>query len=154
MDTKEMRLKVNHVKLLWLILPAMFLMVLGSCNSSNNGDGNKQELKKEVQDVKDELGEIAADKKQELKDEVNDVVDAFNKQIQELDAHIRKGGRKLDAQSEEKLKDLKAQRDKLKMKLNEIESQTKDSWDSFTEEVKHDSKQFGESVRDFFRDNK
>lgn len=153
MKMEKIKFKVNHVKMIWLVVPA-FLFAFGSCNSASDKKNNKSELSEEVQDVKNEVDEIVDTQKKELKNELDSVVADFDEQINSMEQKIKSSNKKLDAKTEEVLNGLKAERDTLYMKIDMIGNQTEQNWESFKEEVNHDANQFKESVKDFFKDNK
>ncbi|MFO7656649.1 MAG: hypothetical protein R6W78_06245 [Bacteroidales bacterium] len=152
MKTRKTKFNVRTAILLWLMLPALFFAV-SSCNRSSK-DNSKSELSEEIQDVKEELDEIAAKEKQELKNDIESIVADFNNQVNAIESSINKGNKKLSSEAQEMLNNLKAERDTLNMKLDEIENQTEQKWSAFKKELEHDTKQFASSVEDFFKDNK
>lgn len=152
MKTSKTKFNVKTAMIVWLILPAL-LFAVSSCNRSSK-DNSKSELLEEVQDVKEELDEIAAKEKQELKNDIDSIVADFNNQVNAIESNIKKGNKKLNSETQEMLNNLKAERDTLSMKLDEIENQTEQKWSAFKQELEHDTKQFASSVEDFFKDNK
>jgi ElaB/YqjD/DUF883 family membrane-anchored ribosome-binding protein len=151
MKTSKIKFDVKISMIIWLLLP-VFLMALSSCGNSTKKD-NDSELSKEVQDVKEELGEIMVNEKQELTNEIDSVITAFDYKLSTVENKIDEGNKKLNNETQAMLDNLKAERDTLNMKLDAIENQTEKTWKEFKNEVKHDSKQFAESVEDFFKDN-
>lgn len=149
---KIMKMKFK-VKPLLLLLP-VFLFAISACNQSAKDKENKSELVEEIQDVKDELDEIATKEKQELINNIELLVADFNKKVNTIESKIETGNNKLNKETQAMLDNLKAERDTLNMRLNEVENQTQAEWKSFKEEVEYDSEQFAKSVENFFQDNK
>jgi uncharacterized protein (DUF3084 family) len=143
---------LNIAKYSWIILTILLLAT--SCNlSSKKQYKNIDELSEKVQDVKGELNEVIVAEKNGLKSEVDSVVADFDNKIAKTESYIEKGEKKLNSEAEEMLKELKAKRDSLSMKADKIEQQTEKDWETFRNELKHDTKQFVSSMKDFFKDN-
>jgi hypothetical protein len=151
MKTSQVKINVKIGMITWLMFTA-FLLALSSCGNSTKKDNNT-ELSKEVQDVKEELSEIMENEKQELASEIDSIVTAFDDQLNTIESKINSGNKKLNNEAQAMLNNLKTERDTLNMKLDAIENQTEKTWKKFKKEVEHDSKQFAESVEDFFKDN-
>ncbi len=136
-----------------LIFTILFLGI--SCNSTSQKKNKKtDELKEEVQDVREELDEMIASEKKEIRNELDSVIVDFNIQLSILEGKLESKNKELSAETKEMLDALKAQRDTLKVRLDDIENQAENEWESFKEELRHDMKQFSSSVVDFFIENK
>lgn len=145
---------ISIVKQFSCIIILFLSIVLISCNSSSKQKVNKEELAKEVQDVKEEVNEILTLEKEELKTEVDSILNEVNRKIYSIQNDLQKGTKKINAETESLIAELQGQSDSLSQRVDEIREQGDQNWEEFKEELHHDTKNLAESVENFFTDNK
>jgi len=148
-------IKANSIlkQLGWILI----LLVAGtfiSCNKTNKKNKTNSELTEEIQDVKQEMGEIMQKEKEELRYHVDSIVENFNTEIYTYEREIQKGTKQINAETQEIISELKAKSQELDTRVKEIQEQNEKSWEEFKDELEHDTNQFTESIEDFFNDNK
>lgn len=143
----------SHKRVLYMFVIAFVAAIASSCNFSSRQKEEVKELKDEVDDVTYAVEEIIVTERKALKHEVDSVIDNFNKKAAAIEKEMKEGKQLLNAEKQEALTALKKQRNQLETMLEKAEKQTNESWSDFKEEMKHDTKQFAESVKDFFKDN-
>jgi ElaB/YqjD/DUF883 family membrane-anchored ribosome-binding protein len=151
MKSFKRRMRINLMVLLTIFLTGS---VMFSCNKAIKDSSNKNELAKEVQDVKEEINEILEQEKNELKHEIDSIVTNFNNEFYAFEKKIQKGTKKINAETEELIAKLKKESNNLSERVKEIQNQSNENWEEFKNELQHDTKNFSEAVEDFFEDNK
>lgn len=153
---KKMKSFKRKMRINLMVLVTLFLTgsVMFSCNKATKDSSNKNELAKEVQDVKEEINEIFEQEKNQLKHEVDSIVTNFNTEFYAFEKDIQKGTKKINTETEELIDKLKKESSDLSERVNEIKDQSNENWEEFKNELQHDTKNFSEAVEDFFEDNK
>jgi len=141
---------MKTIKLLVTLLSVGLLLSVFSCRQQGE---KKSTIEEEMEDVKQELSdtikeEMAAFKKEmrQSLDEYGEKIDAYEQEMEELQA-------RQDVTLTNMLNDLKARRDSITTKLEEIDQKTADEWGEFKAEIRHDINLYIESVKAFFEDN-
>lgn len=141
---------MKTIKLLVTLLSVGLLLSVFSCRQQGEKKGAIEE---EMEDVKQELSdtikeEMAAFKKEmrQSLDEYGEKIDTYEKELEELQT-------RQDVTLTNMLNDLKARRDSITTKIEEIDQKTADEWEEFKAEIRHDVNQYIESVKAFFEDN-
>ncbi len=153
MNTNAARNMMILRKICYTAVTGIFLFTISCKNADREQKGDKKEFSQGVQHVNKELNKVTVMEQDKLKDKIDSVIADFNVQINEFESELNEGNRRMDANTEELLNDLKADRDTLKMKLNVIENQSEKQWKVYKKELEHDVDQFTMNVKDFFQNN-
>jgi ElaB/YqjD/DUF883 family membrane-anchored ribosome-binding protein len=118
-----------------------------------NRNDNIEDLKAELQDVGREIDQLVEKDDDEFRDGAKQVLADFNQKIENFENNMEQTGEKIDQQTQESIKDLKDKSQEIENKLDRWGNNTQTNTAEFKAEIKHDFNQFGESVKDFFKDN-
>ena len=131
---------------------ALLLTLPVSCNQNNENKG-LEELGEEVQDVVEVTDSIFIAERQELTDEAEKAIIIFNEKLEVFNNQLEQTNEKVSVESQEMLENLKAKKDSLESKIEQINELTKENWDEFRKELKHDLNEFDQGLESFNEDN-
>lgn len=132
------------------------LLFTGCNQQEKNNKGNSEqleELKTELKDVKEEVSELASNETKDFKVKAQVTLDRFNAKVDSFEKQAEETGEKISTETEEKIADLKREADRIEEKLEALGEATLEEMKKFRQEVKHDFREFGESLGNFFEDN-
>jgi ElaB/YqjD/DUF883 family membrane-anchored ribosome-binding protein len=112
-----------------------------------------QELKAELKDVGREINQLAEKQGEDFTKSAEKVVNDVDQIISKFEDNLKENGEKIDYNTQQAITELKSSGQQLKIKLEKQKDKTQENWDELSKELKHDFKEFGKGVENFFSDN-
>lgn len=91
---------------------------------------------------------------QEMKAEVREELDEIDAELKELKAEAREEKGEAKQELEREIDELEMERDRLAERWDSFQYNTKEGWQDFKAEFKHDMNALGDAIRQIGRDNK
>jgi len=142
---------MKNVKILMAIMVSSVLLF--SCANNKENTDQKENLKKEVKDVGQAANNIIENEKQEFKMHADSLLDEVNSKLAMAESDLKDAKASVKGETQEKISQLKAQRDSLNAKLETINSKTKNEWEEFKREAEHDMNKLKESINALTKDD-
>lgn len=150
---KNRTIKIFAKQVNWIFI-LLFSLAIISCNSSNKQKSNDEKVAEGLQEIKQDVNEILDQDKEELKMEVDSAITDFNQKLYDYEDELKRGTKQVSTETQDLVEKLKLKSDSLTVKVNMVQEQGAETWDEFKEELQYDTKNFKESVKAFFEDNK
>jgi len=138
------------------ILSIIALFILGFCVGSCATDQSEKEAKEEARKAKEDLDKATIAYQQEVEDYRNDVA-AQIQENQDMIAQLKaeRLNLKKDAQLEReaRINELEKRNDLMRARMNEYKYKSKEGWENFKREFKHDMSELGQAFKNIGSDN-
>lgn len=138
------------MKNVFLIANALVLsaLILTSCNSSSkkveNAEKEVIQANKDLEEANKELEQDMADYRKEIALKI----ESNNQSIIELKNKINDQKKEARIEYKQKIADLEAKNNDLRIKMDNYRANNKDQWESFKKEFNHDMEALGEAFQD------
>lgn len=135
------------------------LFIFSSCNQSTQSGNTTGEvetiddLRFEFRELGDKIDSTANLNDNEFQAEAKEVLQDFENSLEKFEAKLKEGGEEISEETKEGIDNLKKESRELKSKLDSYSNESEANMAELREEMKHDFSQFGNSVKDFFKDN-
>jgi len=132
-------------------------ILIAGCNQEEKKNTeqteNIEELKSELRNVGQEIEDISEAEAENFKAKAQGALENFNAKIDEFEADAEQAGQEISFKTKSTLADLKNEAQRIESRLNAFGEATEEEIVDFREELKHDFREFGKSVKNFFTDN-
>ncbi len=128
------------------IIAITFLAGMSACNNMGSNQNGQSGMEEQVEETK---ADIQQDK-DKLKSEIQDAIDDFDQKIDKFQANLKESGKEMDDKTKEAIDELKDERAKLKLRLDEIGDKTRENWEEFKNKAENQTQEFKQGINDFF----
>jgi hypothetical protein len=157
LDTSILRhMKTSIITLAITLITAgtMLTGCLKSDKNIENAQNKVQDAENNVAQAKHELNQAINDSIQEFKKAAQDKIILYEKNIAEFKIKLENDKKAGKAKYEKKLTELEQKNSDMKKKLVEYKEEGKEAWESFRTTFSHDMDELGNSISNFFSNEK
>lgn len=142
-------------RILVLVFTGLIITGIGSCNNQNKKtkDSEVKEFKSDLEDTSESAKELMIAEKDEAVEAAQAVIDDFESQLKVYEAKLESGSKQVKSEMKVAIENLKAEKQELEKKVDEINDATKEEWADMKTEFNHDMRDFKDSFKQFFEDN-
>ncbi|UQD56676.1 peptidase M23 [Flavobacterium sp. K5-23] len=142
------------------IYSLVFTLLIAGTGLTGCKSSTKEEIEAElkVEEAKDNLVEVkkeaSAEEWKTFEKDTDSVININKIRIAELKLNLKKTGKSIDANYNEKIEVLEQKNKDLKSKMDTYKNDASNDWKSFKNEFNHDMNELGNALKDFTVDNK
>jgi ElaB/YqjD/DUF883 family membrane-anchored ribosome-binding protein len=123
-------------------------------NNATTSNGNLKALKSELKDVGTEIEQLTASEAADFKAEAKEVISSLNERIAMFENRAERTGEEISESTRAAIDTLENKVVRIESKLKVLGETTEEKAAEYKEELKHDFNELGESIRNFFKENK